>query len=86
MGATLGVISMKKTMTFAILAGSALALAACSGETAKAPEEAVMAEETPAATSDAAGTDEELDPTGNPIGPDAPMAADSMAAEPPAAE
>ena len=77
---------MKKTMTFAILAGSALALAACSGETAKAPEEAAIAEETPAATSETAAADEELDPTGNPISIGNEPAADWMAAEAPAAE
>ena len=77
MGATMGVITMKKTMMFAILAGGALALAACSGETAKAPEEEAMveeapeadamAEETPEAASEEGAADADLDPTGNPI-------------------
>ena len=75
MGATLGVIRMKKIMTFAVLAGSVAALAACSGETAKAPEEpaateaAAPAEAAPAATDEAAAAAEGLDPTGNPINP-----------------
>lgn len=71
---------MKKIMTFAIVAGSALALAACSGETAKAPEEAPVEEaavEAPAeemapageAVDEAEAAAAGLDPTGNPIGP-----------------
>jgi hypothetical protein len=87
----MGVISMKKILTFAVVAGGALALAACSGETAKAPEEPAATEaaapvaEAPAAVE--ATAEEELDPTGNPIGMDKPAnATDSMAAEAPAAE
>jgi hypothetical protein len=82
----MGVISMKKIVTIA-LAGGALALAACSGETAKAPEEAA-ATEAPAEAEATATAEEELDPTGNPIGMDAPVApAEGAAAEAaPAAE
>lgn len=79
---------MKKFSTFAVLAGSALAVAACSGETAKAPEEpvateAAATEEMPAeATDEAAAAAEGLDPTGNPIRPATQATeADAMAAE-----
>jgi ABC-type glycerol-3-phosphate transport system substrate-binding protein len=61
---------MKKIMTFAVL-GSALALAACNNaEEAPAAGTAdteVVATETPVA-------EETLDPTGNPIGPNAEVA------------
>jgi len=79
---------MKKIMTFAVLAGSALALAACSGETAKttearaAAEAAAPAEATPAPVDEAAMAAEDLDPTGNPIRPvQAPAAEATPAAE-----
>lgn len=88
----MGVLSMKKIVTIA-LAGGALALAACSGETAKAPEEAAATEAPAEAAAPAEGeatatAEEELDPTGNPIGMDAPAApAEGAAAEAaPAAE
>jgi hypothetical protein len=75
---------MKKIVTFAAVAGGALVLAACGGKTEEAPaaeptatEMMAPAEETPMA--DATAATEELDPTGNPIGPD-------DAAEAPAAE
>ncbi len=86
---------MKKIMTFAVLAGGALALAACSGETAKAPkepaatEEAAPTEETPAPVDEAAAAAEDLDPTGNPIGPrraDAAAGETMAEGEAPAAE
>jgi hypothetical protein len=87
----MGVPIMKKIITIAAMACGAMALTACSGETAKAPEEpaaaeaAAPAEEAPAAA--AATAEEELDPTGNPIGMDKPAEpADAMAAEAPAAE
>lgn len=77
---------MKKIVTFAVVAGAALALSACGGKTEEAPaaeptaEEMMMpAEETPAAeaTDEAAAAAEGQEPTGNPIGPDvaAPEAA-----------
>lgn len=83
-----GVYSMKKIVTVAVLAGGALALAACGGGAEEAPAEPAEtemmapAEETPA-TDEAAAAAEGLDPTGNPIGPAAPEA---TAAEAPAAE
>lgn len=71
---------MKKIITFAALAGSALVLTACGGKAEEAPaaeatdaEMMAPVEETPAA--------EELDPTGNPIGPDASVADTAPAAE-----
>lgn len=86
-----GVTRMKKIMTFAVLAGGALALAACSGETAKAPAEpaateaAAPVEEAP--VDEAAAAAEGLDPTGNPINPAAAApAAEAAEGEAPAAE
>lgn len=71
---------MKKIMTFAVVAGAALALSACGGKTEEAPaaeptaEEMMMpdATETPAAeaTDEAAAAAEGQEGTGNPIGPD----------------
>jgi ABC-type glycerol-3-phosphate transport system substrate-binding protein len=69
---------MKKIMTFAVVAGAALALSACGGKTEEAPaaeptaEEMMMPEATPAAdaTDDAAAAAEGQEGTGNPIGPD----------------
>ncbi len=76
---------MKKFTTFAVLAGSAIALAACSGETAKAPEAPATAEAAPAEEApvdEAAAAAEGLDPTGNPIRPATQAAeADAMTAE-----
>jgi hypothetical protein len=78
---------MKKIVTVAVLAGGALALAACGAKKEEAPAEPAEtemmapAEETPAATDDAAAAAEDLDPTGNPIGMDKPAAADAMPAE-----
>lgn len=85
---------MKKIMTVAVLAGGALALAACGAKKEEAPVEATEtemmapAEETPAATDDAAAAADDLDPTGNPIGPgaEAPAAGAAPTEEAPAAE
>lgn len=84
---------MKKIVTFAVLASGALALAACGAKTEETPAEPAEtemmapAEETPAAIDEAAAAAEDIDPTGNPIGPGAQApAADAMAAETPAAE
>jgi hypothetical protein len=70
---------MKKIMTFAVVAGAALALSACGGKTEEAPaaeptdEEMMMPEitETPAAeaTDAAAAAAAGQEGTGNPIGP-----------------
>jgi len=71
---------MKKIVTFAVAAGAALVLSACSGKTEEAPAAEPTAEEmmapadaTPAAdATDAAETAAAgQDGTGNPIGPDA---------------
>lgn len=70
---------MKKIVTFAGLAGAALALSACGGKTEEAPvaeptaEEMMAPVETPAAeaTDEAAMAAEGQDGTGNPIGPGA---------------
>lgn len=80
---------MKKIVTFAVVAGAALSLAACGGKTEEAPaaEETAttemapmadepMADETPAA-------DAAIDPTSNPIRPDAAAQGEAAA---PAAE
>jgi len=70
---------MKKIVTFASLAGAALALSACGGKKEEAPaaeptaeEMMAPADETPAAdaTDDAAMAAEGQEGTGNPIGPD----------------
>jgi PBP1b-binding outer membrane lipoprotein LpoB len=75
---------MKKFVTFAALAGAALALSACGGKTEEAPaaeptaEEMMAPVETPMADAtaasdamvdEAATAAEGQDPTGNPIGP-----------------
>lgn len=60
---------MKKIVTFAALAGGALVLAACGGEAGEAPAAEPTATEM-MAPADATPAAEELDPTGNPIGPD----------------
>lgn len=66
---------MKTIVTFAVAAGSALALAACGGKTAEAPAPEPTAAEpemmAPMATP-SIGTEDEVDPTGNPIGMGAP--------------
>lgn len=78
---------MKKIVTFAALAGAALALSACGAKTEEAPAAEPTAEEmmapadaTPAAdaTDEAVMAAEGQDGTGNPIGPDsaAPQAAE----------
>lgn len=86
---------MKKIVTVAMMASGALALAACGAkkeETPAEPAETEMmapAEESPAATDEAAAASEDVDPTGNPIGPgaQAPAAGEAPAeAEAPAAE
>jgi hypothetical protein len=63
---------MKKTVTFGVLAATALTLAACNGETAEAPAAEPVATE--AALDDAAAAAEGTDPNSNPIGPNAPAA------------
>lgn len=78
-GAQEGLDTMKKIVTFAAVAGSALLLAACGGKTEEAPaaepvaEETVdamaPAEETPAAETPAVAAEEDVDPTNNPIPP-----------------
>lgn len=79
---------MKKILTFAVVAGAALSLAACGGKTEEAPaaEETATTEMAPVAEepmADATPADEgAIDPTSNPIRPAAP--ADGAAA--PAAE
>ena len=74
---------MKTIMKFAVVAGTALALAACGGKTEEAPAaEATAAEPEMMAPADAATpAEEELDPTGNPIGMGAPAAEATVAAE-----
>lgn len=79
-----GDTTMKKIVTFAMVAGCALALTACGKkEEAPAPEATPTAEEmmAPAAT-DTPAAEETLDPTGNPI---RPAAAGAAGAETPAA-
>ncbi len=80
---------MQKIVTFALVAGGALALTACGAKKEEAPAEP-MAAETMAPvepTDEAAAAADGLDPTGNPIGPlESAPAADAMAAETPAAE
>ena len=78
---------MKKIVTFAVVAGAALSLAACGGKTEEAPaaeETAATEEMAPAAEEPMAAAtpaeDEAIDPTGNPIRPAA------AATEAPAAE
>jgi uncharacterized lipoprotein YbaY len=78
---------MKKIMTVAVMASGALALAACGAKKEEAPAEPAEtemmapAEESPAATDEAAAASEDVDPTGNPIGMDEPAAAEAPAAE-----
>ena len=68
---------MKKILTFAAVAGGALALAACGGKTAEEPAEPAEAEMMAPAeepTDEAAAAAADIDPTGNPIRPaEAPM-------------
>lgn len=79
---------MKRIITFAVVAGSALALTACGAKKEEAAAEPVETEmmapdeATAEATDEAAAAADGLDPTGNPIGPGRqPPAADAMAAE-----
>jgi ABC-type oligopeptide transport system substrate-binding subunit len=80
-----GELLMKKTVTFGVLAATALTLAACSGNTAKAPEEEAatteesapaeadaMAPEDAAALEEATAAAEGTDTNSNPVGPAAP--------------
>lgn len=85
---------MNKIVTFAVVAGGALALAACGAKKEEAPADPVEAEmmmpegETPAATDAAAEAEaaaEGVDPTGNPIGPGAQAPAAGAAPAEPAA-
>ncbi|WDA42710.1 hypothetical protein [Erythrobacter sp. BLCC-B19] len=72
---------MKMIAKFALVAAGSLALAACGGKKEEAPAaEPTAAEPEMMAPADAATpAEEELDPTGNPIGMGAP-AADATAA------
>jgi len=69
---------MKKMITATMIAGAALALTACGPQEAEAPAEPAPTEEM---APEAEAAEEELDPTGNPIGLDAPAEGDTMAAE-----
>lgn len=64
---------MKKFVTFAVVAGSALALSACDAETAEAPAEPMatetMAPATEGEVDPAAAAAEGIDETSNPIRP-----------------
>jgi predicted small lipoprotein YifL len=76
---------MKKIVTFAVVAGAALSLAACGGKTEEAPaaEETATTEMAPAAEepmADATPAGGAIDPTSNPIRPAA--AAEGEAAAP----
>ncbi len=83
-----GDTAMKKIVTFAMVAGCALALTACGAKQEEAPAADATADTemmAPAATETPAAS-ETLDPTGNPIRPaagaeEAPMAAETAAAE-----
>lgn len=81
---------MKKTLTFGVLAATALTLAACSGNSAPEPEAEPAATET-APAADAAVPDDaalqaategaaETDPNNNPVGPAAPAAGEAAPA------
>ena len=87
-GAFEGVLNMKKIVTFAMVAGGALALAACGGKAEEAPaaEATADTEMMAPATDETAAVTEELDPTGNPIGPAQSADAPAAAEEAPAAE
>jgi len=76
---------MKKIVTFAALAGGALVLAACGGKKEEAPAAEPTATEM-MAPAEATPATEELDPTGNPIGPDSASDAAMAPEEAPAAE
>lgn len=76
---------MRKILTFAAVAGGALALAACEGKTAEEqaePAETEMMAPAEEPTDEAAAAAEGLDPTGNPIRPaEAPATEAAPAAE-----
>lgn len=76
---------MKTILTFAALAGGALVLAACEAKTEEAPAAEPTAAEMMAPAEETPAAEDALDPTGNPIGPDAP-AAEAATADAPAAE
>lgn len=66
---------MTKSMTLAVAAGAALALAGCGGKTADAPvAEPTAAEPEMMAPAPTPAATDEIDPTGNPIGMGAPQA------------
>lgn len=81
---------MKKTVTFGVLAATALTLAACKGETAEAPaaeptaEATEMAPAEDAALDEAAAAAEGTDTNSNPIGPAAPATGEATAEAAPA--
>lgn len=78
---------MKKVVMFAVLAGGALTLAACGGKTEEAPAAEPTAVETMAPAAEATPeAEDELDPTGNPIGMGAPAEATADGEAAPAAE
>lgn len=82
-------MDMKKTVTFGVLAATALTLAACKGETAEAPAAEPTAEATEAAPAEdamldeAAAAAEGTDTNSNPV---PPAAGDAPAEAAPAAE
>lgn len=86
-GAYEGDTAMKKIVTFAMVAGCALALTACGAKKEEAPAADATADtEMMAPATDAPAAEETLDPTSNPIRPaanaeEAPMAAETVAAE-----
>ena len=71
---------MKKMMTATMVASAALALAACEAPEAEAPAEPAVTEEMAPETDPADAAADDLDPTSNPIGMNAP-ATEPMAAE-----
>ncbi len=77
---------MKTILTFAALAGGALVLAACGGQAEESPAAEPTADEMMAPAEETPAAEDALDPTGNPIGPDAPVAAEAATADAPAAE
>lgn len=78
---------MKRMMTATIVAAAALALTACGANEAEAPAEPAATEEMAPEADPADAAADGLDPTGNPIGMDAPAdGAAPAAAEAPAVE
>lgn len=77
---------MKKVVIFSVLAGGALTLSACGGKTDDVPAAEPTATEMMAPDTATPAAEEELDPTGNPIGMGAPAEAAAEAEAAPAAE